>query len=72
MESRIKEVESKEEKPFPKIMKSSVTGKVILFQSPGKGVLVHGHSGAANIGEFHGYWEMSGFQDFDGEVTLKN
>ena len=72
MKSRIKEFESREEKPFPKIMKSSVTGKVILFQSPSKGVLVHGYSNAASIGEFHGYWEMSAFQDFNGEVTLKN
>jgi len=72
MKSRIKEVESREEKPFPKIMKSSVTGKVILFQSPSKGVLVHGYSSCTNIGEFYGYWSMGAMEDFDGEVTLKN
>ena len=72
MKSRIKEAESREEIPFPKMMKSIGSGNIVLFTKLGEGVMVHRCDGPTGLGEYDRLWSMPRFEDFDGEVTLKN
>ena len=59
-----------QEKPFPKLMKSNLTGNVVFFQHSGKGQVVN--SGKGQIGDISPSLGMENFTDFDGTVTLSN
>lgn len=78
MKSSIQTYTTQKEKPFPKLMKSKVTGHVVLFSGPGNGVVVYTEPDSpaypywlgAVVGA-EGLW-MSLFEDFDGVVCLEN
>jgi hypothetical protein len=59
------------ETKFPKLMKSNVSGITILFSEDGTGIIVNGN-GAYSVGELANNWDMHNFEDFNGELTLKN
>lgn len=59
-----------ETKPYPKLMKSNA-GSVLLMVSEGCGVvLVKG--GYYPVGYYSNGWACNLFEDFEGEVVLKN
>lgn len=78
MKSSIQTYTTQKEKPFPKLMKSKVTGHVVLFSGPGNGVVVYAEPDPPaypywyHVGDrAEGLW-MSLFEDFDGVVCLEN
>lgn len=57
----------KPQKFFPKLMIAQ--GElIVLMQEPGLGVAISGD----RVGETSKAWNMSVFQDFNGEVTIAN
>ncbi len=70
MKAKVKQ--SKEQKPFPKIM-SLTNGCAVLFNSHGKGTYLALAEGSARlIGDWNDDLDMSRFEDFNGSVTLSN
>lgn len=61
----------KAEKPFPKLMKSNLTGAVVLFLGKDTGVCVL-PSGADVEIEYSTGWLTESFIDFDGVIQLSN
>ena len=56
---------------FPKLMKSDSSGLIVLFKSKNSGtVIVEGD--AWKVGESASDWLDHGFEDFTGELKLKN
>jgi hypothetical protein len=68
-------VEIKESKvvgtEFPKLMKGIITGMVVLFTAPEVGTIVV-EGGSYKVGEHEDAFFMSKFEDFTGELILKN
>ncbi len=61
------EVEKKEE--YPKLMVGKVSGNVILFTTPYKGVYIHGD---CEIGKQSEGFEITVFKPFTGKLVLSN
>lgn len=56
---------------FPKLMKSNNSSLIVLFKSKNSGtVIVEGNTW--KVGRTSGDWVMDFFEDFTGELTLKN
>lgn len=68
VESKIKEI--RKQNGFPKLMHSD-QGLVVLFEEPGKGVVVSGNENY-KVGCILLSWKMHLFEDFPNEVVLKN
>jgi len=66
-------------KPFPKIM-SNIFRSVVLFSKPGHGTLLmpvlktHNQlfGDSQTVGFYSDGWDMSGFTDYIGEISLSN
>ena len=58
-------------KPYPKLMKSRVSGVIVLFESEGRGMVVYSHETASPVGHFSSEWGDT-FEDFEGAITLEN
>lgn len=56
--------------PFPKMMISENHKYIVLFQEEGEGCVVHSSTPVAFVGENISNWDMSGFKDFHGTVTI--
>ena len=68
----VKNSEEVKELDFPKLMKGTSTGVVVLFRIRGEGtILIRGRSNY-NVGDNEGGFTMSYFKDFNEELTLKN
>ena len=56
---------------FPKLMKSNDSSLIVLFESKNSGtVIVEGSTW--KVGQSSRDWYANGFEDFTGEITLKN
>jgi len=65
-----REVKKKEE--YPKLMKSTVTGLVLLMTKEGEGLVVFTEKTSRKIGEYDDGWDMRNFEDFNGTIELSN
>jgi hypothetical protein len=64
--------EKKEKEEYPKLMVSSI-GRIVLFTSYKKGVLVDPNEVLTDdIGCYSNCWAMDDFKPFNGTVTLSN
>lgn len=69
------EAKPQTEKLFPKLMKSTETGNIVLFHSPEKGVVVSLGVYKGNpysIGEYSSSLNMMIFTDYNEPITLQN
>jgi hypothetical protein len=67
-----KVVENKESSnDFPKLMKSKASNAILLFTNPESGVVLISDT-HWDIGYFSKGWSSDSFEDFTGELTLKN
>ena len=58
---------------FPKLMISTLTDMIVLFYDSGLGTVINeGRSELFEVGEYHGFYDTSEFEDYNGEVVLKN
>ena len=72
MNVQVKGLTPKSDKPFPKLM-STKNGYVVFFVEDGKGLCLAIPSGFQDkIGDFDEAWNMAGFTDFEGSITLSN
>ena len=68
---RIEAIEVKEEWTFPVLMKSTLTGVIVLFRTIDRGtVLVKDES--HSVGESYADWDISVFKPYTGKVILSN
>jgi hypothetical protein len=58
--------------PFPKLMKHKDNGRIVLFTTEARGVVVLRGTGSYNIGELHTNWAPSYYEDYTGSVCLEN
>jgi hypothetical protein len=58
------------EKSFPKLMISEES-LIVFFTSKRVGVAMTSNK-EYRIGKISSYWDMDGFKDYNGEITLKN
>lgn len=60
--------------PFPKLMVSKNTGRVVLFETPTKGVVVYTGKMTylLSVGESASDWVPEQFEDYHGTVTLSS
>lgn len=65
-------IENTTEKPFPKLMKSTITEIIVLFISKDKGTVLDVKKTGHSMGGFHEGFDISHFEDFNGKVTLSN
>jgi len=70
--AKLKEAGPAEELEFPKLMRGAETGSIVLFEEPGKGVLLVDKGLDPAEGYHFDGFNMSLFTDFYGEITLKN
>ena len=56
---------------FPKLMKSESSGLIVLFEKHKHGVTVRKNDDW-RVGHVSDTWHMDNFEDFTGEITLKN
>ena len=63
--------QNKTEKDFPKLMISQ-RGVIVLFETHKTGVCLVDPNRDYKIGVYSPLWSVENFQDFDGEITLKN
>tara|TARA_R110000772_G_C12955074_1_gene402693 strand:- start:163 stop:390 length:228 start_codon:yes stop_codon:yes gene_type:complete len=56
---------------FPKIMIEE-KGLIVLFEKHSTGTVIQGKAYGLNTGYHSTIWDMTNFEDYDGEVTLKN
>jgi hypothetical protein len=54
-----------EVKPFPKLMKGKITGCVVFFTEPRKGLRI-------KEGRWGDYWDMENYEDYNETITIKN
>tara|TARA_R110000796_G_scaffold134716_5_gene250525 strand:+ start:416 stop:865 length:450 start_codon:yes stop_codon:yes gene_type:complete len=57
-------------KPFPKIMKSTNSDKLVYFSEPGVGFILTKGDGTQEIGFGLSYWNMHMFRDIDGTLGI--
>lgn len=61
-----------QEKPFPKLMCTS-DGYVVFFLQKNEGIcLQKAASSCDKVGNYSEGWNMDGFTDFNGSITLSN
>lgn len=62
-------------KPFPKLMKSELSGNIVFFSQESMGMLMEKGPQDTSSSYLKGYystgWSMSGFDDYEGEIVLK-
>lgn len=63
--------ETKNEKPFPKLMISN-NRSLVLFACSKIGTVIDSPSGAYSVGLYLTTWNMSNFTDYEGSITLQN
>lgn len=56
---------------YPKLKIAKESGLIVLFSAPEKGTCLRENS-TYKIGYYASDWCMGCFDDFDGEITLKN
>lgn len=66
-----------QDKDFPKLMKSNIANLIVLMLNDnGDGVVLYGESLIREsqyfIGEFFEGWDIEGFSNFTGKITLEN
>ncbi len=69
------EAKTQTEKPFPKLMKSSETGNIVLFHTLEKGTIISLGEYAGNpyhIGEYSSSLNMMIFTDYNEPITIQN
>jgi len=57
---------------YPKLMRGVGSNVVVLMTSDCCGVVVREGDGVYKIGEHYEDWAMNTFEDFEGELVLKN
>ena len=55
---------------YPKLMKSTTTGNIVLFSGHGVGTLLS-QGITRDIGDWRDDWVMTNFENFHGSVTLQ-
>lgn len=68
MKVEIKTSNQLNQRPFPKLMKGTVEGELVLMTKPGTGIVICGD----RIGYQSDCWTITSFQDFEGSITLSN
>jgi hypothetical protein len=63
--------QNKKQKSFPKLMISN-DGQIVLFIIQSIGTVVYSNSNNCKVGYYSNAWNMDIYNDFDGEITLKN
>lgn len=63
---------SKKKQNYPKLMISNDNDFVVLFTDRGHGFVVHSSKGDREIGFVSVDWNMNIFEDFNGDLTLRN
>lgn len=74
MKAIVKKAETKNDRPFPKLMictNDCDKGMIILFRKAGEGQIVKPASDWNYLSDMNG-WLMDQFEDFEGTVTLSN
>lgn len=66
--------EKEAEKPFPKIMRSTYNGVLVLFTDTGEGTVLHVDDalcpGSDYLGKASESWAMHNFEDWSGAIKL--
>ena len=57
---------------YPKLMKSTVSDLVVLFNEYGSGTVVVADAFSSLGAHEDTYWDMDVFEDFHGSITLSN
>jgi len=60
-----------QEKPFPKLMKSS-TGAIFIFYCPKVGIPITGSYGDVRLKGWAESWVMDQFTDYNEPITIQN
>ena len=68
----VKNSEEVKELEFPKLMKSSNTGIIVLFTDVDSGTTIFTGDDVWGVGHTSSNWNESHFKDFNEELTLKN
>lgn len=67
------EQKTQSEKPFPKLMKSEVSGAIVYFTKKSYGlVIVESNDTGGTFGSQVDGWYMSNFTDYNEPITLQN
>lgn len=61
-----------QEDTYPKLMRGTGTGIVVLFTTPQAGTIVASPSTDLNLGCHYKTWGVGSFEEFEGSVTLSN
>lgn len=61
--------QNKKEKDFPKLMISQ-RGVIVLFTDKNTGICLY--DGSNTVRGISSSWDIAAFQDFKGEITIKN
>ncbi len=62
----------RKEQRFPMLMQHDVSSLTVLFTDDGKGTVIATGNTNYCIGYYSDGWVMSGFEPFDGSVTISN
>jgi hypothetical protein len=57
---------------YPKIMKSTVSGAVVLFSTPSYGVVLIAGTMGSQVGEYGSTWDRDLFVDYNESVLIGN
>ena len=57
---------------FPRLMINKSSGKIVLMDDYGSGMVMLQGSSADPVGFYSNEWVMGIYENFDGEVTLNN
>lgn len=69
MESTYRETKP-EAGSYPKMMIANTGKYIVLFTEPRKGMAIHSSTPSVHIGEYLETWDMLGFTDFHGTITI--
>lgn len=59
-------------KPFPKIMRSTRSGMIVLFEQSSVGTVIASGQSQWSVGARLTSWPDNNFEDYNGPVTLQN
>ena len=57
---------------YPVIMKSKISGMIVLFSDEGAGVVLKRTGLNYDVGEYSNEWVMSTFEKFDDVISMQN
>jgi hypothetical protein len=66
------EVKTQKEKPFPKLMKSISTGRIVLMHEKCCGTVIFEQYAYYGLGHYSKSWAMMDFTDYNEPITIQN